>query len=181
MIAWGQALLLIPASAAGTLAVTWIAQRWRQADELAMQQQRLEAERQSRKDEAIRATRSVQLQPVFDVLAELEEGYAHRRWKALVDQAEREGALTIIDRLPDGMSVEMLKRLGEEIPAPHPKLAARAAVVRLRIDDEGIRRDLLELALGVIDADLTDADRLHKIADLHTRLERYAAAVDPST
>jgi hypothetical protein len=186
MIELWQALLLALATAVFALVVSWITQRRQQVHELAMQQQRLDAERQSRRDEAIRASRRAQLQPVFDLLAELEEGYAHRRWKAVIDLAEKDGVFDFTDPdlmpggVPESVSIEVMKMIREMIPAPTPPLVARASVVRLRIDDESIRRDLAALAGGLLSSDLDDTGRLHQIADLHTRLERYAAAVDSS-
>jgi len=187
MIALWQALLLALASAGFTFVVTWMTQARQQTHELAMQQQRLQAERQNRQDEAIRATRRATLQPVFDVLAELEAGYAHRRWGELIKLAEKAGVLDLSssdlfpDGVPEAVSVKLMKKIQDVIPAPSPGLAARVSVVRYRIDDESIRRDLLALALGLSKPDRDDVDMLRKIAELHTRLEHYAASIDSST
>jgi hypothetical protein len=151
-----------------------------------MQNQRLEAQRQSEQDEAIRAARRISLQPVFELMAELESGYAHRRWKVLIEAAEEEGVLDYTGKgllpepLPKDVSLEVAKRMRQIVPAPRADLLVRASVVRSRIDDEGIRDDLLKLAFGLGKGDTDDTAMLAKIAELHARLERYVAGVDSS-
>jgi hypothetical protein len=190
MIEWWQALLISLASGvtAGLLTggAALLVQRRQQGHDLAMQNQRLEAQRQSEQDEAIRAARRISLQPVFELMAELESGYAHRRWKVLIEAAEEEGVLDYTGKgllpepLPKDVSLEVAKRMRQIVPAPRADLLVRASVVRSRIDDEGIRDDLLKLAFGLGKGDTDDTAMLAKIAELHARLERYVAGVDSS-
>jgi len=188
MIEWWQALLIaLTSGIAGSLLTAMAAmlvQHSQQEHELATQRQRLEAERQGRRDDAIREARRASLRPVFDLMAELESGYAHRRWKAIIETAEKAGVLdykgteVFPGGVPESVSVELAKMMHQVIPEPSVDLPARASVVRSRIDDVGIRDDLLALALGLGKSDLDDRAMLAKVANLHARLEKYAAYVD---
>jgi len=159
-------------------------QERQQKHELAMEQQRLEAERQNRRDESARNVRYARLQPVFDLLAEVEGGYAHRMWKAVLEDAEKKGVLddAIAQRLPQGIPAEVrtevLKSLQERVPSPPIELLLRAYAVIFRVSDESICWDLFLLVNSLFGSGLDDAALLRKIGDVHARLERYAASID---
>ena len=155
-------------------------QERQQKHELEMQEQRLEAERQNRRDESARNVRYARLQPVFDLLAEVEGGYAHRAWKLMLEQAEVEGALdsAIAQQLPQDVREQVWTEVVNRVPPSPVELLARASAIIFRVDDEDIRRDLLLLVFSLFKSDLDIDALLRKIADVHARLERYAASVD---
>jgi hypothetical protein len=163
-------------------------QERQQKHELAMQEQRLEAERKNRQDEAIRAARRVGLEPVLNLMAEVEGGYTYRFWKSVVEKVGKDNVfdatLTDLaaDLFPDGMPADARARVVRDmvdvVPQPSPEILARAAAVIPRINDENLRRDMFFLVSGLFSPISDFRVRFLKVADVHTRLERYAASTD---
>ncbi len=166
-------------------------QERQQRHDLQMQGQRLDAERRAAQDDALREARRARLQPVFDVLAELEVGQAHAMWKEAIERVEASGeaekAATQVlagQMPPEGASKaardvarEALQELLKEVPPPSKALAMRAAPVVFRIGDETLRTELVALLMSAALEKLGE-DALSKMADIHARLEAYVAKID---
>ena len=179
MIEWWHALLIALAGGALPTAAALAVERMRHGHSLIMQERRLQAERQEKREEFAREVRRERLQPVFDLLTEMELGYSHRLWTAALDGIGIEG---MVDRAVEGMAAspeiraQVLKEMKELIPPSPVDLVARAPTVILRIDDDKIRQDLFLLALGLFGSGPDDA-QLKKVANVHARLERYIADI----
>jgi len=151
--------------------------------ELQMQEQRLQAERQSKEDDAVRAMRRTRLQPLFDVLAELDNYLAYCSFRRAVEEAEQAGVPQRIAAhlFPEGVSPERLRRMQEEVknlvPDPPADLSSRALISLSRIGDEGLREEMSRVFHAMFKPGSDWVGLASKMADIHARLERYAASI----
>jgi hypothetical protein len=158
-----------------------------QAHELAIQQQRVEADRNSRRDDAIRAARRARLEPVFALLAELEAGYSHSVWRDAWQHLEKDGVLDnatgdageglFPDGVPAQIRAEVRQKILQTLPEPSVELLAKAVPVIFRIGDKQLRDDLL-VCLGALFVSTDTPKRILALSRIHGRLEHYAATVD---
>jgi hypothetical protein len=164
-------------------------QRQRKYD-LEMQEQSLQAERQKGRDEALREARRDRLQPVFELLRELEQTLAYRLSEESIQAFEAAVGLdsplapAVAGGAPDGarrtsreVLQEMVAELRRDIPPAPKDLVTRAASVILRIGDEDLRNNLLMVCVAASSGDY-ESRVFANMAIIHARLEAYAVAID---
>lgn len=162
-------------------------QERQQRHDLQMQQQQVVAERQNAQDEAIRAMKRARLQPVFEALAQLDDGFAHFRWQKMADSLEETGEIgeAARKRFPEGVSTEVIRDvvsgLRKEFPAPTAAGVLRAITTLHRVADSSLQEDAVAVLLPLLMGDSAEDERqsaASRLPSLYARLETYAARTD---
>lgn len=190
MIEWWQALLisLVSGVTSGLLTggAALFIQRRQHGHEIAMQGQRLDAERAAEEHEAIRQMRRERLRPVFELLDELEVWYgvAIER-KTLEEVRSLPPEKLPPDKLPAGISAEMwptvVQKVLDGIEGPKTDFLQRAGRLSFRVGDRPLGLELILLVAAVFpELPSPDVSPL-RVADFRERLEQYAARVSASS
>ena len=181
MVEWWQTLLIVLVTNAFTGGVAWVIQHRQQKHELNMQQERLQAERQSRQDEAIRQMRRERLQPAFEALADYERELTYRSWSQGVDEYQGEGRGGEGSDAVASISQEERERVRRMMAEHRPSRAEtvlHAISAAARIDDDGLRGEILSL-MSVVGRGQPDVNAgIAALRKVYPRLERYAASID---
>ncbi len=158
-----------------------------QEHEARMQEQRIASERHGQRDEAIRAMRRERLQPVFDVLQQVDNWLTFQGWRHVIESAEStKMEREVLQKLfPSGLPREAISAIADVrleirqlVPPPSPDLPFRAITAAVRVDDEQLSADLLLLGAALANPSDQIGWVSANLPKIHTRLEWYAAAAE---
>ena len=184
MVEWWQVLLIsIPGAVLGGLVVggtALLVQHRQLHHERDMQAARLKAESENLSRERGRDLRRSELEPVLDLLREIDERLTGATWSDAIDAARKDidkhRSETHLPKMTEEKWQRMKRSMMESIPSPQGELAPRLVGVLHRVRDHQIQTDLA-IVVGL----LTQTEEpipsaiSPTLARIHASLEQYVA------
>ena len=168
-----------------TTSVTQGTQHVRDLELLAGQ---IEAERQTKSDDAARQIRRDRLQPVLDLMTEMEGFLAYKLWSESMNEQRDAISRSVLLPLVGADNVEEAWKVarerimkGVEYDPQWNSIVARALIASLRIGDRNLRAELMLFPIAMQSAGFDLSQGSIRLGELHNRMEEYAAMIATKT